>query len=310
MKDNFNESSVPDQSGRTVFVTGANTGIGWDAARVLAARGARVLLGCRSADKAAVARQRILDIHPSADVDTVALDLGSLASVRKAADQVLQESRLDVLVNNAGIMMPPREQTADGFESQFGVNHLGHFALTGLLLPKLRDQQGARVVTVSSLAHRAGKIHFDDLNAEKHYGRQDRYSLSKLANLLFTYELQRRLHAVGCSAIALACHPGGAETELSRHLPKIFLRLTPLFRLVMNTSAEGALPTLRAVVDPEAKGGEYFGPAGFAEFARGARQVRSNVVSHDAALAGRLWEVSVEMTGVDYDFGAAAAQRS
>ncbi len=308
MKDNFNESSVPDQSGRTVFVTGANTGIGWDAARVLAARGARVLLGCRSADKAAAARRRILDIHPSADVDTVALDLGSLASVRKAADQVLQESRLDVLVNNAGIMMPPRELTADGFESQFGVNHLGHFALTGLLLPKLNGQQGARVVTVSSLAHRAGRIHFDDLNAEKHYGRQDRYSLSKLANLLFTYELQRRLHAVGCPAIAVACHPGGAETELSRHLPKIFLRLTPLFRLVMNTSAEGALPTLRAVVDPDAKGGEYFGPAGFGELARGARQVRSNVVSHDAALAGRLWEVSVGMTGVDYDFGGKAAQ--
>ncbi len=307
MKENFDESSVPDQSGRTIFITGANTGIGWDAARVLAARGARVLLGCRSPDKAAAARQRILDLHPSADVDTVALDLASLTSVREAAGTVLQEPRLDVLVNNAGIMMPPRELTADGFESQFGVNHLGHFALTGLLLPKLKDQQGARIVTVSSLAHRAGKIHFDDLSAEKHYGRQDRYSLSKLANLLFTYELQRRLHAAGSAAVAVACHPGGAETELSRHLPKIFVALTPLFRLVMNSSAEGALPTLRAVVDAEAKGGEYFGPAGFAEFARGARPVRSNAVSHDAVVAKRLWEVSVDMTGVDYEFDAAAA---
>lgn len=308
MKGNFDETSVPDQSGRTIFITGANTGIGWDAARVLAARGARVLLGCRSADKAAAARQRILDLLPSADVDTVALDLGSLASVREAAGQVLQEPRLDVLVNNAGIMMPPRELTADGFESQFGVNHLGHFALTGLLLPRIKNQHGARIVTVSSLAHRAGKIHFDDLDAEKHYGRQDRYSLSKLANLLFTYELQRRLQAAGCAAIAVACHPGGADTELSRHLPKIFVGLTPLFRLVMNSSAEGALPTLRAVVDADAKGGEYYGPAGFGEFARGARQVRSNAVSHDAALARRLWEVSAEMTGVDYGFDAAASQ--
>lgn len=307
MKGNFDESSVRDQSGRIVFITGANTGIGWDAARVLAARGARVLLGCRSADRAVAAKQRILDLHPAADVDIVSLDLGSLASVREAAGRVLQEPRLDVLVNNAGIMMPPRELTADGFESQFGVNHLGHFALTGLLLPKLKDQQGARIVTVSSLAHRAGKIHFDDLGAEKHYGRQDRYSLSKLANLLFTYELHRRLRAAGSAAIAVACHPGGAETELSRHLPKMFVALTPLFRFVMNSSAEGALPTLLAIVDADSKGGEYYGPAGFAEFARGARRVRSNVVSHDAALAKRLWEVSVEMTGVDYEFDAAAA---
>ncbi len=303
MTDCFGESSVPDQSGRTVFITGANTGIGWEAARVLAARGARVLLGCRSACRGADARRRILDLHGHANVALVPLDLGSLASVRVAAAQVLREPRLDVLINNAGIMVPPRQLTEDGFESQFGVNHLGHFALTGLLLPRIKDQDGARIVTVSSHAHRVGTIQFDDLAAEQRYRRQGRYAQSKLANLLFSYELQRRLQGAGCRAIAVACHPGGADTELSRNLPRFAVDLIPLVRWALNTPAQGALPTLRAVVDTAAKGGEYFGPAGFAELTRGARQVRSTSRSHDRALARRLWEVSVELTGVEPEFG-------
>jgi NAD(P)-dependent dehydrogenase (short-subunit alcohol dehydrogenase family) len=300
---------VPDQSGRTAFVTGSNTGIGWDAARVLAARGARVLLGCRSSDKATSAREKILALHPQADVAAVSLDLGSLASVRAAAEQVAQEARLDLLINNAGIMVPPRELTVDGFESQFGVNHLGHFALTGLLLPKLKDQPAARIVSVSSHAHRAGRIHFDDLNAEKSYSRQGRYGQSKLANLLFTYELQRRLEAAGSPAIAVACHPGGAETELARYYPAAAQAIIfPLFRFMLNTSAEGALPTLRAAADPGVHGGEYFGPEGLGELARGARKVKSTTRSHDTALARRLWDVSVELTGVDPGLASVAAQ--
>jgi len=304
MPRRYSETDVPDQSGRTAFITGSNTGIGWDAARVLAGRGARVLLGCRSADKAASAREKILAMHPQAQVATVPLDLGSLASVRDAAQLVAEEPRLDLLINNAGIMVPPRELTVDGFESQFGVNHLGHFALTGLLLDKLKDREGARIVSVSSHAHRAGRIHFDDLAAENSYSRKGRYGQSKLANLLFTYELQRRLAAAGSPAIAVACHPGGAETELIRHYPAAAQALIPLFRLVLNTSAEGALPTLRAAADPAVQGGEYFGPQGFGELARGARKVASTARSHDTDVARRLWDVSVDLTGVDPQLAA------
>ena len=299
MSQDFNEASVPDQSGRTILVTGANTGIGYEAARVLAGRGARVLLGCRSTAKARDARERICALHPKAQVELLSLDLGNLQSVREAADEVSREARLDLLINNAGIMVPPREETADGFESQFGVNHLGHFALTGLLLEKLLATPGSRVVTVSSGAHKWGEIEFDDVNATRSYNRQTRYGMSKLANLLFTFDLQRRLAAAGAETIAVACHPGVSETELSRNMPAWMKLLTPVFRLLSHPPPQGALPTLRAATDPQVEGGQYYGPAGLLEMSGPPVLVEGNEASQDAQVARRLWDLSVEMTGVE-----------
>ncbi len=298
----YGEADVPDQNGKTILVTGANTGIGWDAARVLAERGARVLLACRNEDKARDAIDRIKVTAPDADLAYIPLDLTSLTSVKAAADQVLEEERLDALVNNAGVMVPPKMQTQDGFELQFGVNHLGHFALTGHLLPKLKDQPGARVINVSSAAHKGGHINYDDLHAEKSYSRMGRYSMSKFANILFMYELQRRLEKAGSPAISVACHPGGANTDLSRHIPGIFRILFLPLSLMMNSSAEGALPTLMATTAADVQGGDYFGPAGMGEMARSAKKVETIGHSRDEADAARLWDVSTELTGVSYAF--------
>lgn len=299
MTNGFTAADVPDQSGRTILVTGANTGLGFEASKVLAERGARVLLGCRSEEKAQLAIASIKTEVPNADLELVALDQADLASVRRAVDQVQGESRLDVLVNNAGVMMPPREMTADGFESQFGVNHLGTFALTALLLPKLARQDGARVVVTSSIAHRGAKIFFDDISAERSYRAQDRYGQSKLANLLFTYELDRRLRATESSTIAVGCHPGIADTELARHLPGVVRFAVPLFRPFFNTAAAGAWPTLMAVAGPDVDGGDYLGPTKRNETAGPAGAARASSVARDEALAARLWDLSVEMTGID-----------
>jgi NAD(P)-dependent dehydrogenase (short-subunit alcohol dehydrogenase family) len=203
----YTEASVPTQAGKTIFITGANTGIGFEAARVLAGRGARVLLGCRSEEKANVAMGKIREQHPDADLVWIPLDLTSLKSVAVAADEVKKEPRLDVLVNNAGVMIPPKTLTEDGFELQFGVNHLGHFALTGHLLDLLAATPGARVVNVSSGAHRDGRIDFDDPHAEHSYKPMNRYQMSKAANLYFTLELARRCKARGLDVTSLACHP-------------------------------------------------------------------------------------------------------
>ncbi len=299
----YSEGDVPDQSGRTVFITGANTGIGDEAARVLAARGARVLLGCRSAAKAAAAIEGIRTHYAAADLAFVALDLADLGSVRDAAAQVLSEERLDLLINNAGVMVPPKSTTKDGFELQFGVNHLGHFALTGLLLPELMAEPGARIVTVASLAHQFGYMRFDDLQAQRGYNAGARYGMSKLANLLFTFELHRRLQAAKADTAALACHPGGADTELARHIPQVFYQtMRPFARLVLNSAAEGALPTLRAATDAGAASGEYYGPAGWFEIARSARRVGTAPQARNQQDAARLWDISVELTGVEPSF--------
>lgn len=298
----YRESDVPTQVGKTVFVTGANTGIGYDTARVLALRGARVLLGCRSEDKAVEAIAKIKAIKSDAEVCWVPLDLASLASIEAAADIVSKEARLDALVNNAGVMMPPKLETNDGFELQFGVNHLGHFALTGHLLPKLKDQAGARIVNVSSLAHRNGRIDYGDIHADKNYSRMTRYGMSKFANILFTYELQRRLKAANSPAISVACHPGGSATELGRHIPPLIaLLLTPL-NLLMNTSAEGALPTLMATTAEDVSGGDYFGPTQMGEMRHSAHKVDTVSAAKDEADATRLWALSTKLTGVEYAF--------
>jgi NAD(P)-dependent dehydrogenase (short-subunit alcohol dehydrogenase family) len=296
----YKESSVPEQSGKTIFVTGANTGIGYEAARVLAQRGARVLLGCRSEQKAGDAIEKIKQLHPSADLAWIPLDLTSLKSVETAALAVKAEPRLDVLVNNAGVMVPPKTLTQDGFELQFGVNHLGHFALTGQLLDLLSKTPRARVVNVSSGAHRGGRIDFDDPHAEHSYSKVGRYSMSKAANLYFTFELARRCEARGLDITSLACHPGAAETELSRTFPSWFVLIAPLLRPFFNSAAEGALPTLLAATSPDVKSKDYYGPTKRWEMAVSAGPAKISEHIRDEAVASKLWDKSIEWTGVTY----------
>ena len=296
----YRESSVPDQSGKTFFVTGANTGIGYEAARVLALRGARVLLGCRSEEKADAAIARIRALDASVDVDWIPLDLTSLESVEQAGRAVAEEGRLDALVNNAGVMIPPKTLTKDGFELQFGVNHLGHFALTGHLLDRLAATPRSRVVNVSSGAHRGGRIDFADPQAERSYDPMRRYQMSKAANLYFTFELARRLEDRGIDVTSLACHPGVADTELSRTFPAWFGFVAPFIRPFFNSPAEGALPTLLAATDPDVEPMDYYGPVRLFEMARSAGPAAIAPHVRDEAVARRLWDLSVELTGVAY----------
>jgi NAD(P)-dependent dehydrogenase (short-subunit alcohol dehydrogenase family) len=299
--DRWGVEDVADQSGRVALVTGANTGIGFAAARVLAERGATVLLGCRSAERAANARQRILEAAPHASVEVVPIDLSDLGAVRTAANQVMADcERLDLLVNNAGIMAVAKGRTVDGFERQVGTNHLGHFALTGHLIDLLAATPGSRVVTVSSLAHRGARWDLDDLMGERRYGRWEQYGRSKLANLLFTYELQRRCQRVGAPTIAAACHPGGSATELARDAGWFTRIGAPLMRLTMQSADAGALPTLRAATDPTVAGGEYFGPAWPGELRGAPKRVASSRASYDEGLARQLWDRSEELTGVRF----------
>ncbi len=298
-------ADVPDQSGRVAVVTGSNTGIGYETAAVLARAGAHVVLAVRNLEKGNAALARMVAASPKADVTLQELDLGSLASVRRAAGALRKKyPRIDLLVNNAGVMWTPKQLTADGFEMQIGTNHLGHFALTGLVLDRLTSVRGSRVVTVSSLGHRLrAAIHFDDLQWEHRYDRVGAYGQAKLANLLFTYELQRRLAAKSAPTVAVAAHPGGSSTELTRNLPIVFKpAVAVLGPLIFQSAAMGALPTLRAATDPGVEGGEYYGPDGFAEQRGHPKVVGSSAQSHDEELASRLWAVSEELTGVTFPF--------
>jgi len=300
----WTEENVPDQSGRLAIVTGSNTGLGYDNARVLAARGAKVVMAVRDTAKGEEAAARIRTLTPGADVAVHKLDLGSLASVRAAgAELAAAYPRIDLLINNAGVMYPPKSTTADGFELQFGTNHLGHFALTGLLLKNLLPVDDSRVVVVASIAHKIkAKIDFDDLHWEKRsYDKVASYGQSKLANLMFAYDLQRRLAAAKSKTIAVAAHPGVAATELSRHVPGYELPgVAWLFGKVLNTSEVGALATLRAATDPRVKGGQYWGPDGFREMRGYPELATSSEQSRDEAIQERLWKVSEELTGVTY----------
>jgi len=300
----WTENNVPDQSGRLAVVTGSNTGLGYDNARALAAHGAKVVMAVRDTAKGEEAAARIRTLTPGADVAVHKLDLGSLASVRAAgAELAAAYPRIDLLINNAGVMYPPRSTTADGFELQFGTNHLGHFALTGLLLNNLLGVDGSRVVVVASIAHKIkAKIDFDDLHWEKRsYDKVASYGQSKLANLMFAYDLQRRLAAAKAKTIAVAAHPGVAATELSRHVPGYELPgVAWLFGKVLNTSEVGALATLRAATDPNVKGGQYWGPDGFREMRGYPELATSSEKSRDEAIQDRLWTVSEELTGVTY----------
>ena len=302
----WTENDMPDLSGKTIVVTGANSGLGLEGARAFAAKGARVLLACRSGEKGGAAVASIRAKHPKASVECASLDLASLDSIRKFAE-TFPSDRLDVLCNNAGVMALPRKTTADGFEMQLGTNHLGHFALTGLLLPKLLATPGSRVVTQSSTAHRMGKMRFDDLQGEKSYGRWPAYGQSKLANLLFAFELQRRLDAAGAKTLSVACHPGYAATELqfvaARMDGSSFMENVMALgnRLFAQSAAMGALPMLYAATGRDVRGGEYFGPDGFAEAWGGPTRVGSTSRAQDREAAAKLWSISEDLTGVRYD---------
>jgi NAD(P)-dependent dehydrogenase (short-subunit alcohol dehydrogenase family) len=294
-------TDIPDQTGRTAVITGANTGLGYETAAALAAKGAHVVLAVRNLDKGKDAAALILKRYPGADVTLQQLDLTSLDSIRAATDHLRSNhDRIDLLINNAGVMYTPKSTTKDGFELQFGTNHLGHFAFTGLLLDRLLPVAGSMVVTVSSIGHRArADIHFDDLQWERRYSRTAAYGQSKLANLLFTYELQRLL-TPGGTTIAVAAHPGGSRTELIRNVPPLLASVYSVIGPLIQDAAMGALPTLRAASDPGALGGQYYGPAGFAEMRGFPKVVASSDRSHDVALQKRLWTVSEELTGVVY----------
>ncbi|MGI9183530.1 MAG: oxidoreductase [Solirubrobacteraceae bacterium] len=305
-------TDIPDQSGRTAVVTGANSGLGLVTARELARAGATVVLACRNLDKGERALAEVRLAAPAgAPPRLEALDLSDLASVQSFAERfAAQHARLDLLVNNAGVMAPPRRLTTDGFESQLGTNHLGHFALTGRLLGRLSAASEARVVNLSSLAHRFGKIKFNDLQRERGYNNWLAYSQSKLANLIFCFELQRRASAAGGDLRSLAAHPGYSATNLqtagpSRAYEKWF---GVLGNLVFAQSAEqGALPTLYAATVPDLPGGAFIGPDGIGE-ARGHPHVVSGAgKAYDEEIWQRLWAVSEQLTGVTYEFPAVAA---
>jgi NAD(P)-dependent dehydrogenase (short-subunit alcohol dehydrogenase family) len=297
--------NMPDLTGNVIIVTGANSGIGYEAAKAFARKGANVILACRNLEKAAAALAELQAEIPNAQAEIMQLDLASQASVHQFANAFKAKyDRLDVLVNNAGIMMVPYATTEDGFESQFATNHLGHFALTGLLIDLLLNTPGSRVVNVSSTGHRMGSMDFDNLMFEdgNGYSPSRAYGRSKLANLLFTYELQRRFEAIGADAMATAAHPGGTKTNLGRHLAENwYMKLAePLVERMMQEADMGALPTIRAAVDPNAKGGDYYGPNGFMEQGGYPILVQSNEASHNLADAKQLWDVSEELTGVTY----------
>lgn len=304
---NWKIQDMPVLTGKVVIVTGGNSGLGYESVKAFAMKDAEVILASRSPEKGEEARKVILQAVPEGTIRVMQLDLGDLESVRAfVSDFKKQYKRLDILLNNAGIMMTPYFKTKDGFEGQFGTNHLGHFALTGLLFELIQNTPGSRIVNVSSGAHRNGVMDFDNLQYEegKGYTPSKAYGRSKLANLLFTYELQRKLEASGSDTIAVAAHPGIAMTNLARHMQGRFLFkiLIPLFKWMAQDQAMGALPQLRASVDPGVKGSEYYGPDGKREWKGYPVVVQSNEASHNQQDAARLWEESERLTGVKFEF--------
>jgi len=297
---------IPSQAGKVALITGANSGIGYQAARELARHGAHVLLGCRNEAKGRAALERLLREAPGASAEVVPLDMASLASIHSFATAFIGRGvALDLLINNAGVMaLPKREITEDGFERQFGTNHLGHFALTGLLLPSLLAAPSPRVVTVASLAHRTGKIDFENLQRERGYEGWDAYNASKLANILFAKELDRRARAAHSRLLSLAVHPGVSTTSIfengpgTTNLKAIMVKL--LAPVMMQNDEAGALPTLYAATSPNAHGGEYIGPDGFGELKGSPVVVQPRPQALDTAVGERLWAVSEELTGVHY----------
>lgn len=307
MANSWSLNDMPDLSGKTAVVTGANSGLGFETSKALAGSGARVIMACRNQNKAQTAVDAIHAENPNAAVEVMALDLADQSSIHAFAKALTTKLQtLDLLINNAGVMALPERQTADGFEMQFGTNHLGHFALTGLLFEFLKATPGARVVTLSSLAHRFGKIRFNDLNWKNRYLRWPAYGQSKLANLMFALELDRRIRAQNLDMRSLAAHPGFASTNLQFAGAKMTgsklkaqgMKIGNM--LLSQSQAEGALPVLYAAVDEHAESGEYFGPDGFSEMRGAPAPAYVNGPGRNTENAKRLWSVSQELTGVSF----------
>lgn len=301
----WTRADIPAQTGKLALITGSNSGIGFEAARVLAECGAKVVLACRDASRAEQARGQIVAAKPGAEVVAMSLDLADLDNVRSFAREFSDRfDRLDLLINNAGVMMCPASTTKQGFEMQFGVNHLGHFALTGLLLDRLRAGANARVVNISSQAHRGGEIDFDDIDFQKRgYNRMFAYNQSKLANLLFTFEAARRFAAANIDVLVAAAHPGWTRTNLQKNW-RLAEWLNPLLGM---PPSKGVLPTLRAATDPDVRPGDYYGPRGLYEFWGYPKRVGTTKNARDEGVAARLWELSELRTGVRYPTVAAIA---
>ena len=300
-------ADMPSQAGKIAVVTGGNSGLGYETVLALAGKGAQVVLACRNLDKGTQARAQVLTQVPQATIEVMALDLSSLASIRVFAEAYrARYDKLDLLINNAGVMAPPRQETADGFELQFGTNHLGHFALTGLLLDLMARTPGSRIVNVTSSAQYMGKINFADLQSEQSYSRYGAYSQSKLANVMFTFELQRRLKAAGVDAISATAHPGISATNLQKNTVSIsesglegvvYGLMMPLFA---QSQAQGALPQLYAATMPEVKGGDHFAPNGFMEMRGYPKRKPAAKAAYNEVEAKRLWQVSESLTGIRY----------
>jgi NAD(P)-dependent dehydrogenase (short-subunit alcohol dehydrogenase family) len=302
MKNNWTTKNIPSQKGKTIIITGANSGLGLEAAKVLSSKGARVIMAVRSITKGQDAIAEINREYPTAQLELMQLDLSDLESIRNFADEFKQRhTQIDVLINNAGVMWPPkREETKQGFETQLGINHLGHFALTALLMDVIKQTPNSRIVTQSSIAHTAvSGLNFDDLNWEKSYNKTKAYGQSKLANLLFTYELDRKLKESKANTKAIACHPGVSNTNLFRTSASF---VGKAINLIGQKAEMGALPMLRAATEEQLKGSEYIGPKGFMGFSGYPVEVKSTKTARDRQLAKRFWDVSAELTGTRFNF--------
>lgn len=295
---NWNTQNIPDQSGKVIIITGATSGLGKEATGIFAEKGATVIMPVRNTEKAKSVREGILKLNPKAKIDIRNLDLSSLNSIKLFADEISKAyDRLDILINNAGIMYCPYSKTQDGFEAQMGTNHLGPYALTAQLMPVLTKTANSRIVNTASLAHLTGNIDFDDINWEtRKYKTMQAYSDSKLANLYFHYELAKKLNRQKNAPLVVAAHPGWTKTELDRHIG-----IVGIISSIIGQKVEmGVLPTLRAAIDPEAMNGDYYGPAGFREMRGNPVKVKSNAMSQNAEKARQLWDLSAKLTGITY----------
>jgi len=316
--EDWTADDIPNLTGKIAVVTGANSGIGFAATKALAWKGAHVVMACRNLEKAQKAMAKIREEVPNASLEIIQIDLADLSSIQNLAQEFMNKHQsLHILLNNAGIMWTPKLQTVDGFELQLGTNHLGHFALTGRLMEVILNTDGSRVVTMSSSGHRSGKINFNDLQCDQSYSRFGAYAQSKLANLLFAYELHRKLRAAGSSVLSVCSDPGAVRTNLvttgmgmssgggvMRRIASFLMQvvfliiLSPL--LVLTQSAEnGSLSILYAATSPEAESGAYYGPSGLKRSS--PKRVESSEASHDVEVARRLWEISSELTGVRFN---------
>lgn len=297
----FKLTSMPSQEGKVAVVTGANIGLGYETALGLAKKGSKVILACRDSEKGEKAMRKILKSVPEASVEIILIDLKNLDSVHGFAEEFLvKHDRLDFLILNAGIMAPPFSKTRDGFESQMGVNYFSHFLLTNLLFPVIKKTKNARIISLSSIAHKNGKIDFENLNSQKSYSKWGAYGQSKLACLMFAYELQRRIDNEKLKIRSVAAHPGLSSTNLSQHLPKIGQLLFGLSSLIGQDAKSGAMPTLMAALEPSLDGGEYIGPTGFMQAKGDPGLVESSDRSHDISVAQKLWAVSEKLTGKEF----------